>query len=199
MRGDAGSLPDSCVGFEPRYNNAEDVILDSRAMAWRRILQVLVSAVVAAGLIGADLSPLSAAPARKPLGYASLSRDKVYLREGPTYRHRVLWVYRRKGLPVQVLSKYDVWRRVQMPDGATGWLHNTMLSDARTALITARKPAPLREDAAPQSKILALAGPGVIAKLKACQVRTCEVTADGVTGWVDKKNIWGAGAGDIFN
>ena len=155
---------------------------------------------LALGLLGATLlvpSPSFAGP-KAPLGYASLSRDKVYLREGPTYRHRVLWVYRRKGLPVRVLSKYDVWRRVEMPDGAAGWLHNTMLSDARTALITAKKPAPLREQAAADAKILALAAPGVIAKLEACQVQACEVTADGVTGWVDKKNIWGVSAGDTF-
>jgi SH3-like domain-containing protein len=163
-------------------------------MAWLFFRQAMMTAA----LLGALAIPAPAVAASQPLGYASLSRDKVYLREGPTYRHKVLWIYRRKGLPVEVLSKYDVWRRVRMPDGAAGWVHNTMLSDARTVLITAKKPAPLREDAAANSKILALAGPGVIAKLDACQAETCEVTTEGVTGWVDKNNLWGVNAGDIF-
>ncbi len=141
-----------------------------------------------------------AAPAEGPIAphFASLASDKVFLREGPTYDHPVLWVYRRKGLPVLVTAQYDVWRRVRDSDGTVGWINDSMLSAARTVVVTARSPAPLRAGAAPNSKTLALAQPGVIAKLEACEPAACEISAGGVDGWIDKKNIWGVTAGDVF-
>jgi len=130
--------------------------------------------------------------------YASLDRDKVFLREGPSYGHRVLWIYRKKGLPVKIIAQYDVWRRVMDWQGAVGWIHASMLRDARTVIVTSKKQAPIREKADPRSKILALAGTGVIAKLETCRKTACEVSASGTDGWIDKKNIWGVGASERF-
>jgi SH3-like domain-containing protein len=130
--------------------------------------------------------------------YASLDRDKVFLREGPSYGHRVLWVYRRKGLPVRIIAQYDVWRRVQDWQGSIGWIHSSMLSEARTVIVTSKKQAPIRKSDDPSSKILALAAPGVIAKLEACRAKACEVDASGTDGWIDKKNIWGVNASERF-
>lgn len=130
--------------------------------------------------------------------YASLDRDKVFLREGPSYEHRILWVYRHKGLPVKIIAQFDVWRRVQDWQGSVGWIHSSMLSDVRTVMVTSRKPAPLRKSDDPSSKILALAQPGVIAKLEACRASACEVAADGIDGWLAKKNIWGVNTSESF-
>jgi len=158
-------------------------------------------------LIGFSLitAAAAAAPAARPdegavaPHFVSLASNKVYMREGPTYDHRVLWVYRRKGLPVLLSAQFDVWRRVQDSDGAVGWVHSTMISDARTILVTSKAPAALRSAEPPNSKILALAQPGVIAKLEACGPQACQVSSGGVEGWIDKKNIWGVIAGDVFH
>jgi len=40
--------------------------------------------------------------------YASLRSNKVYLREGPTFQHRILFIYERKDYPVDVLASYEV-------------------------------------------------------------------------------------------
>lgn len=130
--------------------------------------------------------------------YASLDRNEVYLREGPSYQHRILWIYRKKGLPVKIIAQYDVWRRVQDWQGSIGWIHSSMLSDARTVIVMAKKQAPIRENLGPGGKILALAKPGVIAKLEACRATACEVSASGTDGWIDKKNIWGVSASERF-
>ena len=65
------------------------------------------------------------------------------MREGPTYRHPILWVYRRKGLPVEIVAQFDVWRRVRDADGTMGWVHASMIAETRTVLVTAPKPVPL--------------------------------------------------------
>ena len=130
--------------------------------------------------------------------FMSLSRDKAYLREGPTYQHRILYIYRRKDLPVEVIGSYDVWRRVRDHDGTVGWMHDTMLSGRRTVLVTSKKPAAIRPSDDPQSKPVAFAQVGVVAKLEACEAEACKISASGTEGWIQKKDIWGVGAGDVF-
>src|ERR1700684_2201435 len=70
--------------------------------------------------------------------YVSLDRDKVFLREGPTYQHRVLWTYERGALPLKDSAQYDVWRRVKDADGTVGWILDSMLSRGRMAVVTGR-------------------------------------------------------------
>ena len=131
--------------------------------------------------------------------FVSLKSDKVYLREGPTYQHPILFIYRRKEYPLEVVAAYQSWRRVRDVDGTTGWISTTMLSDARTILIVGNKPAPVSATIFAGSTIVARAEPGVVAKLKACQPSRCKIAAGGVTGWVDKNRLWGVDAGEVFN
>jgi SH3-like domain-containing protein len=130
--------------------------------------------------------------------FASLASDKVYMREGPTYSHPILWVYRRKGLPVEILAQYDAWRKVRDSGGTEGWVHGSMIAEVRTIVVTSGKPAPVRRLADFRAPILALAQPGVVAKLETCVASACEIDADGTEGWIDKKNIWGVKAGEAF-
>jgi SH3-like domain-containing protein len=144
------------------------------------------------------LAALAAAPAPPP-HYASLRSDKVYLREGPTYQHRVLFTYKRKDYPVQVLAAYESWRRVRDADGTVGWISQTMLSDARTVLVTGQGKAELRSSPTLTAQVSAEAEPGVVGKLKACKPQFCKITAGGVTGWIDRTRIWGVDAGEIID
>ena len=130
--------------------------------------------------------------------FASLRSDKVYLREGPTYRHRVLWVYQRKGWPVEVIDSYEGWRRVRDKDGTTGWVSAAMLSSVRTVIVTASGKVPISAGAGPRAKVIALAEPGVVAGLEACKPQVCKVSAGEIDGWIEKNKIWGVGAGEVF-
>ncbi len=141
----------------------------------------------------------AAAEAPPPLpAFASFARAEVYLRQGPTYGHKVLWIYHRKGLPAEVLARYDVWRRVRLPDGAVGWVHASQLSPARTVQIAGKARVTLRKAAEPGAKAAALAEPGVIAKLRECQPAACRIQAGGAEGWADKNKLWGVRAGEVF-
>jgi SH3-like domain-containing protein len=162
-----------------------------------------VRRLILLGLIGsfAVAKAGAAAPTSpsEPPHFASLSSDKVYMREGPTYAHRVLWIYHRKGLPVEVLASFDVWRRVEDPHGTVGWVHGSMVSDHRTVEVIGATPAPIRRWADADSAVLALAQTGTVAKLEGCDANACEVSASGIDGWIDKKNIWGVREGEIFH
>jgi SH3-like domain-containing protein len=152
-------------------------------------------------LLGMLLAPCAARAADAPPQgphYASLRRPQANLREGPSYDHRILWIYQHKDYPVKILSSYDAWRRVKDVDGAVGWMHHSQLTDRRTVLFIGAVKSPLRRGSDPHAAVVAFAQPGVVARLKACELAACEVEAGGVDGWVDKRNIWGVEAGEVF-
>jgi len=130
--------------------------------------------------------------------FVSLKGDKVFLREGPSFRHRIRWVYVRDGLPVEVIAEYDVWRRVRDSDGEIGWIHRIMLSSERTVLIMGEGQAMLTADVASDSAPAAYAEPGVVAKLETCAKTACEVSVQGIEGWIDRSRLWGVHDGEVF-
>jgi SH3-like domain-containing protein len=151
--------------------------------------------LVSACLVGL----LCAAPAvAAPLRYVSQRTDNAYLREGPSFKHRILWVYKHKGYPFQVIAAYDVWRRVRAVDGTVGWMSANMLTDQRTVLVTGKDRAGLWSDPEPRAKLVAYAMPGATAKLEACAIRSCRITAPGLKGWIDKGRIWGVESNEVF-
>ena len=144
-----------------------------------------------------SLVPASAAPA-KILRYVSQRADKAYLREGPTYAHKVLWVYRHRGYPFAVIAEFDIWRRIQAPDGTVGWMAASMLTDQRTIVVTGKGRVPLTANA-DGGKVAAFADPGAVASLKSCALQACRIHGENVDGWIAKSRIWGVGADEVFD
>jgi SH3-like domain-containing protein len=128
--------------------------------------------------------------------FVSLKSGEVYLREGPSSGHKVEWVYVRRGLPVEVIAEYDVWRRIRDADGVVGWVHKGMLDGKRSVLMLGADNVPVRESAAPDAAIIAYAEPGVVAKLKACGGAFCEVQAQAIDGYVARVQVWGVYDGE---
>ncbi len=161
--------------------------------------RLIVQFLLVACLFATSLGALAAAqPPGKVLRYVSLRAEKAYMREGPTYSHRVLWQYRHRGYPFAVIAEYDVWRRVRAVDGTTGWMSHAMLSDRRTVLVTGKGRVNLHENA-DGGAVVALADPGAIATLRACTRTACQVHSADVDGWIPKSRIWGVGAGEVFD
>ncbi len=128
--------------------------------------------------------------------YVSLKSGEVYLREGPSSGHKVEWVYVRRGLPVEVIAEYDVWRRIRDADGVTGWVHKGMLDGRRSVLVTGSANVELRESPAADAAVIAYAEPGVVARLKACTASFCEIEAKSIDAYVARDHVWGVYAGE---
>lgn len=134
----------------------------------------------------------------KVLRYVSQRTDKAYLREGPTYAHKVLWQYRHRGYPFAVTAQFDTWRRVRAVDGTVGWMAASMLTDQRTVLVTGKGRAKIFKNAE-GGKLVALADPGAIASLKACTLTACHIKGDKTDGWIAKDRIWGVEPNEVFD
>jgi SH3-like domain-containing protein len=166
-----------------------------RARRGRPVLGAVVAAAL--GLAGGLAGAARAAPERPtPSGlpvprYVSLKFDKVNARSGPGDDHRLLWVYRVRGLPVQVLAETAEWRRVCDPDGALAWVHKRTTDGRRTTINMGGAPAPLRRRPKPASRVVAYLKPKAMAALVRCEDGWCKVRADDVTAWAPEGELWG--------
>jgi len=122
--------------------------------------------------------------------FASLRSDEVNLRTGPGARYPIDWVLIRKGLPVEVVDEYEAWRRVRDWQGSEGWVHQSMVSSARTVIVTGKIRA-LRADPDDGAATLARVEPGVLARLLECHGGWCRVEAQDAKGWLKRGEVWG--------
>jgi SH3-like domain-containing protein len=151
-----------------------------------------------------DLSARKSGPSGLPLPrFVSLKADEVNVRSGPGWDHAVAWVYRRIGLPVEVIAEYDVWRQVRDSEGATGWVLGSLLSGRRTVLIapwkTDRRTIDLYEVAEKSNAVRAKLSPGVLGDVEKCDAKWCRIDAGGLTGFINQELVWGVYPGEAVN
>ncbi len=151
---------------------------------------------------------IAAAPARDPAvgavtgfpipRYVSIKAAEANARRGPSRSHRIDWVFQRRNMPVMVVAEHGHWRRVIDRDGAGGWVHYTLLSGERTAIVEAeRLTLYQRPDRA--SMVRAEAEQGVIGTLRECHGDWCEMEVGGFRGWVEARGLWGVDPGESFD
>jgi SH3-like domain-containing protein len=154
-----------------------------------------------------------AVPAAAPAGsglpiprFVSLKSDRVNLRNGPSTEYPTGWVFRRAGLPLEVIKEFEAWRQVRDAEGATGWVLQSLLSGRRTALIlpwelkagSTPPQVPIRSNDGENSAVVASVEAGVIANLHGCDGRWCRVSIDSYTGYIEQKKLWGVYAGETI-
>ena len=122
--------------------------------------------------------------------FVSLRSGEANLRTGPGTRYPIDWIYRRRGLPVQVFEEFDSWRRVRDRHGTAGWMHRAMLTGRRTVIVTGTR-ALLHRRPDPASPGLAYLEAGVIATLDDCEGAWCRVDVQGFEGWLGQQEVWG--------
>jgi SH3-like domain-containing protein len=132
--------------------------------------------------------------------FVSLKSDEVNVRRGPAWDQGIAWVFRRAGLPVEVIAEFDVWRQVRDSEGGTGWVVGTLLSGRRTVLIAPWKqkgaPVDLHSAASRTSTISARLAPGVLGDVADCDGQWCRITAGSVSGYMAQDLVWGAYPGE---
>ncbi|WP_457773545.1 SH3 domain-containing protein [Phycobium rhodophyticola] len=128
--------------------------------------------------------------------YVSIKTDEVNVRRGPSLTHRIDWVFKRKGMPLEITAEYGHWRRVRDRDGAGGWVHYSLLSGTRTVIVQ-RDMLDLHLGADKTTPIAARLELGVVARLGECDATWCRLNAGGYRGWAMKSELWGVKADEI--
>lgn len=123
--------------------------------------------------------------------YVSLRSDKVTARKGPALDYPALWIYRARGLPVQVVGETEDWRRICDPYGGAVWVRRSMISGRRTAQALGPGPTPLTARPVEGAKVEGMMAPRALAILGRCKAGWCELTVGGVKGWAPEASLWG--------
>jgi SH3-like domain-containing protein len=152
-----------------------------------------------------DLSPRKKGPSSGlPMPrFVSLKADEVNVRKGPGWDHAVAWVFRRAGLPVEVIAESDVWRQVRDSEGATGWVIGSLLSGRRTVLVAPwqgqDKTIDLHGTAASAAQVSAKLAPGVLGDVQECDGAWCRIYMGDISGYIGQELVWGAYPGEKVN
>jgi SH3-like domain-containing protein len=127
--------------------------------------------------------------------FVTLRADEVNLRTGPGTRYPIDWVYRRSGMPVEIIDEFDTWRRIRDWQGTEGWVHQSMVQGQRGILVTGKRHT-LRRRPEAGSPGVALIDAGVVGVLQRCQGDWCEVSLGGFTGWLERAAFYGLYPGE---
>ncbi len=129
--------------------------------------------------------------------FVSIKSGKANMRVGPGSKYQVAWLYKKRGLPMEIIQEYDNWRKVRDPEGNEGWMLHSLLSGKRTAVINPWEEdkkkglADLKSNDNPASSTRAKVEPGVLAQVDYCGEKFCHLTIGENDGYVSKANVWG--------
>ncbi len=128
--------------------------------------------------------------------FVSLRGEIVYARTGPGTRYPIKWVYEKENLPVEIVQEFDTWRKVRDIDGEEAWVHQSLLTGRRFAILHDTQSLPLLKKPQDDAYAVALVEPGVILSIIDCENKWCEVSAMGFKGFIYSDSIWGVYEGE---
>jgi SH3-like domain-containing protein len=170
------------------------------------VLSVLALAVTNSA-IAQTTAEIAASPSTSGLPiprFVSLKSDRVNLRQGPGTDYPTAWIFRRAGLPVEVIKEFEGWRQIRDSEGTTGWVLGSMLSGRRTAILRPwdvksgqTTSTALRDDDREGARTIAFAEPGVLASIISCDGAWCRLSIGEVRGYIGQKTLWGVYQGEI--
>ena len=129
--------------------------------------------------------------------FVSLKGDKVNLRRGPSLDYKIDWVYKRKHLPLMIVSEFGHWRKVTDFEGYTGWIYKDLLSGSRYIIVNEEETL-LRNKAGFDSLGKAVLKREVIGKLINCEGLWCFIRIRNMRGYVLAEDIWGTSIGNKY-
>ena len=169
--------------------------------ALRALIMMLAALVLVAAPALAQLPDARRGPSGLPIPrFVSLKSDRINVRAGPGQDHRIAWIYERVGLPVEITAEYDNWRRIRDSEGDEGWIHHSLLSGRRTALIapwSEEATLPVRLTAARNAAAVALVEPKVQVDVERCDGSWCRIAVAGIGGFIEQELLWGVYPGEI--
>ncbi|MDQ4086442.1 MAG: SH3 domain-containing protein [Pseudomonadota bacterium] len=154
------------------------------------------AAFMLALLASLSLAPAQAQPTRETPYWASIASGEAMMRAGPGQNYPGIWLYVRRDLPVRVIEVYQSWRKIEDPDGTSGWMLVNLLSDTRTAIVRGNGPRPMHERPDAAAPVRFRAEPGVVGRISQCANGWCRLDVGGRAGFIRSEDIWGIGRGE---
>ena len=128
--------------------------------------------------------------AKEDINFLSLKNNEVNLRQGPSFKHPVKLIYKKKYLPILILNKSETWRKTKDFENNSGWIHISQLSKKRSALNMKNNSVLYRKPTIYSTPIAKLEV-GRLVLIKKCKEKWCKITSGNFKGWIKKNYLWG--------
>ena len=167
---------------------------------WHRFGFVLATAAIFNASIARVDAQTSKTGSDEIPRFASIKADPANLRTGPGRQYPKSAIFRRAGLPVEIIQIYGTWRRIRDAEGESGWVSQYLLSRRRTALVLPwdannKNKTPiyvdLRSSTEPEAQIIARLQAGTLVSIKSCDGKWCYVAINRFAGYLTQKSLWG--------
>ncbi|GJL84648.1 MAG: hypothetical protein DHS20C02_04230 [Micavibrio sp.] len=99
---------------------------------------------------------------------------------------------------MEIILEFDTWRKIKDFEGDEGWVHQSLLSGRRTALIQGEEPVSVRRKPGAGERLVAYMEPNVVASVQVCEKDWCRLDAAGYKGWVSRASLWGVYEGEVL-
>lgn len=166
----------------------------------RRLVLALAGAAVLAASLAAAQDDLRGTGLPLPR-FVSLKSNPANVRRGPGLEYDIAFTFVRAGLPVEITQEFDTWRKIRDADGSEGWVHQSLLSGERTALVAPWDkggPFAARQSAEAGAAVLFYLEPRVITKVEECTGTWCLINVQDHEGWIEQERLWGVYPNEVF-
>ena len=122
--------------------------------------------------------------------FLTLKYNKVKVRQGPSFKYPVKFIYKKKYLPIKIIDSKDNFKKIIDIKNNDGWIHVSQLTKKKSAInihnlsIIFKKPNIYSQPLVRLEK-------GKMVIVKKCKEDWCKVNTDNFLGWVKKENLWG--------
>ena len=128
--------------------------------------------------------------ANENANFLSLKKNEVNERVGPSKDYPIKFTYKKKYLPLQILDKFENWKKIKDFENNSGWIHTSLLSKKKSA-INIKNNSILYKKPTIFSEPIAKLETGRLVLIKKCKVKWCKITSEKYTGWIKKNYLWG--------
>lgn len=155
-----------------------------------RSLKIVIALIVASAVLAATPVTVIAETGLPLPRFASLRANKVHLRTGPGVRYPVDWIFIQRYMPIEIVAEFENWRKVRDWQGTEGWVHRTMLTGRRMAVVKGGV-QPLRREPDSNAALTARVMEKVLARILECEGEWCRIEIGKQRGWMRRTHIWG--------
>ena len=122
--------------------------------------------------------------------FLSLKKNKVNVRQGPSFESPIKFIYKKINLPIKQIDKKENWRRIIDLKNNSGWIHSSQLMPINSIIpledkILFNKPSIF-------SKPIAKIKRGRVLIVSKCVEEWCKIRSEKTKGWIKTNNIWGS-------
>ena len=122
--------------------------------------------------------------------FLTLKYNEVKVRQGPSLKYPVKFIYNKKNLPVKIIDSKDNFKKIIDIKKNNGWIHISQLSKKKSAInifdlaLVFKKPNIY-------SKPIAKLESGKMVIIKKCKNKWCKISTQNISGWTKKEFLWG--------